>query len=110
MNKIQLIGHLGAEPEIWETPDGNVKATLRIATTERAYTTARGQVVPERTTWHTCIAWGGLAKALRTYLQKGDRIYVEGSLHTREYTDKDNRKRLAFEVDIQDTEFLTSHA
>lgn len=94
LNKVQLIGNLGADPEFRTTQGGQSVLTLRVATTER-YGTKAGK--GERTEWHTVIIWGNRAEALSKILRKGDRAYYEGRLQTREW-EKDGQKRYKTEI------------
>lgn len=107
INSHMILGYLGDEPKVFETPDGNVNVTFRVATTENSFQTARGQVVPERTTWHNVSCWGGLARACKVALHKGSRVFVQGIHHTREFPDKDGRQQIWHEIDAQNIEFLT---
>lgn len=106
LNKQLLIGHVGAEPDVREMADGNIVASFRLATTERSFTTSRGQVVPERTTWHNCEAWGGLAKVIKQNVHTGTKLFIEGIHHTRDYQDKDGRANTWHQTDITYLEFL----
>lgn len=106
LNKHLLIGNVGADPVCGQTSDGNFYARFRLGTTERSFTTARGQVVPERTTWHNIECWGGLARVVSENVHVGDKLYVEGICHTREY-DKDGQHLVWHSTDISYLEFLT---
>lgn len=83
-----LIGNVGKEPEIRYVGQDLAVATLGLATTNRAYVTKDGTNVPETTDWHTVILWRALAKTVEQYVHKGDKIYVEGELHYKTYTDR----------------------
>lgn len=106
LNKHLLIGNVGADPVCGQTSDGNFYARFRLGTTERSFTTARGQVVPERTTWHNIECWGGLARVVSENVHVGDKLYVEGICHTREY-EKDGQHLVWHSTDISYLEFLT---
>lgn len=106
LNKQLLIGNVGADPEFGTLQDGNTWARFRIATTERSYTTSRGQQVPERTTWHNIECWGGLARVIAQNVHKGDKLYIEGIHHTREYEDKEHRRQTWYYTDANYVEFL----
>jgi single-strand DNA-binding protein len=97
-NKVQLLGNLGAIPEVRTTQNGNKMARLRIATNE-TYKNAQGEKVTD-TQWHTAIAWGKTAEIAELYLNKGSEVMVEGRLQHREYTDKDGAKRTSTEVQV----------
>ena len=108
LNKVTLIGNLGADPEVRFTGSGQQVATLRIATTER-WQGKTGEK-SERTEWHRIIVWGNQAELCKKYLTKGRSIYVEGRLQTRELTDKEGHKRYTTEVVAQRVLFLGSPA
>lgn len=105
MNRLQLIGNLGADPETQTFQSGAQLTKLRVATTERGYTTAQGQQIPPRTTWHDVMTWGALAISCANMLQKGSKVYVEGILHNQE-VEKDGVKRTYWQCDAQMVEFL----
>ncbi len=104
VNKVILIGNLGANPELRYTPGGQAVANFRIATNEK-WTDKSGQS-QERTEWHRIVVWGKLAELCNQYLQKGRQVYVEGRLQTREWTDKENHKNYTTEVVAQQVTFL----
>ena len=85
MNKVMLIGNVGKEPEIKYVDRGVCVANVTLATTERGYTLQNGTEVPERTEWHNIVLWRGLAEIVEKYVHKGDKLYIEGKLHTRSY-------------------------
>jgi single-strand DNA-binding protein len=92
-----LIGNLGADPEVRNTPSGAQVANFRVACTEN-WKDASGQR-QERTEWVTIVAWKGLADIAQKYLRKGSKVYVEGKLQTRQWEDKNGGgKRYATEV------------
>jgi single-strand DNA-binding protein len=90
LNKVLLIGNLGADPELSYTPGGTAKATMRLATHE-VWTDNDGEK-NERTTWHRVIAWGRLAEICGEYLTKGRQIFIEGRLQTRSWGPEGERK------------------
>ncbi len=90
VNKVILIGNVGKDPEIRYVEKDVAVANFTLATTERGYTSASGQTVPERTEWHNIVAWRGLAKVAEGYIRKGTPIYVEGKLRTRTWVDEKN--------------------
>ena len=97
-----LIGNVGAEPEIrylaGANPQDNIKvASLRLATSER-YRDRTTNEVKETTEWHSVSAWRGLADIIEKYVHKGTQIYVEGRIHTRTWTDRDNNTRYSTEI------------
>ncbi|WP_022853652.1 single-stranded DNA-binding protein [Thermodesulfatator atlanticus] len=106
VNKVILIGRLGADPEIRYTADGQPVATFRIATSER-WTDKAGNR-QERTEWHRIVAFGRLAEICGEYLSKGRQVYIEGRLQTRSYEDRDGVKRYVTEIIAQSMQMLGS--
>lgn len=104
VNKVILIGNLGADPEVRFTPGGQAVANFRIATSE-SWQDKNGQK-QERTEWHRIVVWGKLAELCGEYLKKGRQCYVEGRLQTREWMDKENRKNYTTEVVANAVTFL----
>ncbi len=98
VNKVILVGNVGKDPEIRYFENDRAVANFTLATTERAFTTASGQQIPERTEWHNIVVWGGLAKVVESYVKKGTQLYIEGKMRTRSWDDKDNVKRYTTEV------------
>jgi single-strand DNA-binding protein len=101
VNKVILVGNLGADPEIRRLPDGRPVANLRIATSEswRDKTTGERK---EKTEWHRVVIFNeGLCKVVEQYVKKGSKIYLEGQLQTRKYTDKDGVEKYSTEVVLQ---------
>ena len=98
VNKVILIGNLGADPEIRHTQDGRPIANLRIATSESWRDKATGER-KEKTEWHRVVIFNeGLCKVAEQYLQKGSKVYVEGQLQTRKWTDQNGVERYSTEV------------
>jgi single-strand DNA-binding protein len=104
-NKVQLIGHVGQEPEIKTFDGGKKVATITIATNDY-YTNDKGEKV-EQTEWHRVSAWGKLADIIEKYVDKGKEIAVEGKLSHRSYDDKDGNKRYITEVVANDILLLS---
>ncbi|MCX8021162.1 MAG: single-stranded DNA-binding protein [Syntrophorhabdaceae bacterium] len=100
VNKVILIGRLGADPELRYTTESTPVATFRIATTE-TWKDKNGNK-QEKTEWHTIIAWRKLAEIASGYLKKGRLVYVEGRIRTREYDAKDGTKRRVYEIEATD--------
>jgi single-strand DNA-binding protein len=94
-NRVQLIGHVGQEPEIKNLESGKL-ANLSIATNEN-YTNAKGEKI-EQTEWHRITAWGKTAEIIEKYVSKGKEIAIEGKLSHRNYEDKDGIKRYVTEI------------
>lgn len=101
VNKVILIGNLGADPEIKRTQDGRPIANLRIATSETWRDKSTGER-REKTEWHTVVIFSEpICKVAEQYLRKGSKVYIEGGLQTRKWTDKDGKDRYSTEVVIQ---------
>lgn len=96
VNKVILIGNLGRDPELRSTASGNLVANFPIATTE-VWTGKDGQK-QERTEWHRIVVWGKQAEICNQYLVKGKQVFVEGTLQTRSWEDRDGNKRYTTEV------------
>jgi single-strand DNA-binding protein len=95
LNKVMLLGNLGADPELKMTQSGQAVLKLRLATTETYLD--KNQTRQERTEWHSVTMWGKRGEALAKFLQKGERIFVEGSLRTSSY-EKNGEKRYSTEI------------
>ena len=101
VNKVILIGNLGADPEIKRTQDGRPIANLRIATSETWRDKNTGER-KEKTEWHRVVIFSeGLCRIAEQYLKKGAKVYVEGQLQTRKWTDQNNVERYSTEVVLQ---------
>jgi len=96
VNKVILIGHLGADPQMRFTPNGTAVAQFNLATTER-FNDRNGER-QERTEWHRIVAWARLAEICNQYLKKGKQVYVEGRLQTRSWEDQSGNKRYTTEI------------
>lgn len=96
LNKVQLIGRIGRDPEMRYTPSGQPVAGFSLATDE-SYTNKEGQKV-EKTEWHRIVVWGKQAEFVGNYLGKGRLVYIEGKLETRKWTDKDNVEKYTTEI------------
>jgi single-strand DNA-binding protein len=96
VNKVILIGRLGADPELRYTADGTPVATFRLATTETRKNKDGTRV--DRTEWHRIVAWRKLGEISGEYLKKGRLVYIEGSIQSREYEGRDGVKRKTFEI------------
>jgi len=96
LNRVILLGNLGADPELRMTGGGTAVLKLRLATSESYLD--RNKQRQERTEWHRVVVWGRRAEGLGKVLGKGDRILVEGSLRTSSYDDKEGNKRYTTEV------------
>jgi len=101
VNKVILIGNLGADPESRRTQDGRPIANLRVATSESWRDKATGER-KEKTEWHRVVIFNeGLCRIAEQYLKKGSKVYLEGALQTRKWTDKDGHERYSTEVVLQ---------
>ena len=100
LNRVMLIGNLGADPELRHTPSGRPVATLRLATTE-VWGGRDGAPQQEQTEWHRVIAWGKLGEFCEKYLTQGKQVYIEGKLRTRSWQDRDGNKRSTTEIEAQ---------
>ena len=103
-NKVQLIGHVGQDPEIKNLDGGKKVANLTIATNE-SYKNEKGEKV-EQTEWHKVVAWGKTAEIIEKYVTKGKEIAIEGKLTHRSYDDKNGEKRYITEVVANDVLLL----
>jgi single-strand DNA-binding protein len=99
-NKVQLIGHLGMNPEIKKLDSGIKKATFTMATNE-SFKNSQGEKV-EDTQWHNLVAWDKKADIVESYLQKGNEVAIEGKLTNKSYEDKDGNKRYYTEIIVND--------
>src|SRR5574337_1471322 len=104
VNKAILVGNLGRDPEVRFTPSGRAVAKFPLATSER-WTDQEGNR-QERTEWHNVVVWGKQAETCGQYLAKGRQVFVEGSIRTRQYDDKDGNKRYITEIVARDVRFL----
>lgn len=103
-NKVILIGNVGADPEVRAFESGNNVARLRLATTERYKKDGEVRSVSE---WHNVECWGRTANLVDDYVRKGDRLYIEGSIHYTEYTDRQGVTRYQTIIRAQNIELLT---
>lgn len=104
MNRVILIGHLGADAELRYTNSGQPVLSMRLATSDR-WQGKDGQQ-QERTDWHSLTLWGKRAEALAKYLTKGSRIAVQGRIQYREYEDRSGNKRWSTDIIVDDVELL----
>jgi single-strand DNA-binding protein len=104
VNKVILLGNLGRDPEVRFTQGGTPVANFTMATTDR-WSDPSGEK-KEKTEWHRIVVWGKQAEIAGEYLRKGRPVFVEGSLQTREWTDRDGNKRYTTEVRAQRLQLL----
>jgi single-strand DNA-binding protein len=112
LNKVTLIGNLGADPEVRSTTGGNRVATFSLATS-RSWSGPSGDK-QEKTEWHRCVVWNSkastLADIVERYLKKGDKIYVEGRIEYRQWQDKENQTRYTTEINVRELIMLSGKA
>jgi single-strand DNA-binding protein len=105
INKVILVGHLGADPETRYMPSGSAVTNLRVATSESWKDKTSGEQ-QERTEWHRVAMFGRLAEIAAEYLRKGSQVYIEGSLRTRKWQDKEGGDRYSTEVIANEMQML----
>lgn len=105
VNKVILVGNLGADPEIRHLQNGASVANFRIATSETYKDKTTGER-REQTEWHSLVAWRGLAEITEKYLRKGSKVYVEGKLRTRQWQDKDGNTKYTTEIHVDEMTML----
>lgn len=106
INKVILLGNLGHDVSYREFENGQV-AQFSVATTEKGYKTKDGKDIPDKTEWHNVVLVGGLAKVAKDYLKKGDKVYIEGKIRTRNYTNKAGEEKQIVEIVGTSMEMLT---
>ena len=110
LNKVTLIGNLGNDPEVRSTSGGNRMATFSLATS-RTWNSTSGER-QEKTEWHRCVAWNSkfstLADVVEKYVHKGDKLYVEGRIEYRQWTDKEGQTRYSTEINVRELIMLGS--
>ncbi len=104
VNKVILVGHLGRDPELRYTQNGQAVANFSMATTE-SYAKRDGER-EDRTEWHRIVAWGRLAEICAEYLSKGRQVYIEGRIQTREWEDREGEKRRTTEIVAREMQML----
>lgn len=105
INKVILIGNVGADPEIRTLESGVKMARIRIATTERIYN-RESQEARDHTEWHSVVLWRNLADVADRFIRKGSQVYIEGRLRSREWTDQQGVKRYSIEIVADDLKLL----
>lgn len=104
VNKVILIGNLGADPEVRSLESGVKVATINVATSE-SFKDKNGERQTQ-TEWHRVVLWRGLAEVVEKYLKKGSQVYIEGRLRTRSYEDQDGKKLYVTEIEARDLTML----
>lgn len=107
VNKVILIGNLGKDPEVRYMPSGGAVVNITLATSDTWKDKTSGEA-KERTEWHNVVFFNKLAEIVGQYLKKGSRMYVEGSLRTRKWQDKDGQDRYSTEIVAADMQMLDS--
>lgn len=107
VNKVILLGNVGQDPRVKYFDTGSAVATFSLATTDRAYTLSNGTQVPERTEWHNIVASNRWAEIVDKYVHKGDKLYLEGKIRTRSYSDQTGAMRYVTEIYVDYMEMLT---
>ena len=106
INKVILVGNLGSDPDVRYTPQGTAVANFNLATNE-AYKDREG-TLQEKTEWHRIVVWDRLAEICEKYLKKGSQVYIEGSLQTRQYEDKEGVTKYTTEIKAREMQILGS--
>ena len=107
VNKVIIVGNLGADPETRYMPNGGVTTSLRVATSETWKDKQTGQQ-QERTEWHRVVLFGRLAEIAGEYLRKGSKVYLEGSIRTRKWQDQSGQDRWTTEIIASEMQMLDS--
>ena len=107
VNKVILIGNVGQDPRVKYFDTGSAVATFPLATTDRGYTLQNGTQIPERTEWHNIVASNRLAEIVDKYVHKGDKLYLEGKIRTRSYSDQSGAMRYITEIYVDNMEMLS---
>lgn len=107
VNKVILVGNVGADPETRYLPSGDPVTNLRLATSETWKDKTSGEK-KEATEWHRCVLFRKLAEIAGQYVKKGSQLYLEGQLRTRKWTDKDGQERYQTEIEVTEMKMLGS--
>ena len=105
-----LIGNVGKDPDVHYYDADQAVAQLPLATTERGYTLQNGTVVPDHTDWHNLVFYSGLAKIVEKYVRKGEKLYIEGRIRYRNYSDQQGRRHTVTEIIVSNMEMLSGHS
>ena len=108
VNRVILVGNVGQDPRVKYFDTGSAVATFSLATTERGYTLANGTQIPDRTEWHNIVASNRWAEIVDKYVRKGERLYLEGKIKTRSYSDQSGATRYVTEIYVDYMEMLSS--
>ena len=107
VNKVIVLGNVGQDPRVKYFDTGSAVATFPLATTDRGYTLQNGTQIPERTEWHNIVASNRLAEIVDKYVHKGDKLYLEGKIRTRSYSDQSGAMRYITEIYVDNMEMLS---
>lgn len=107
VNKVILIGNVGKDPDVRYFEANKAVANFTLATTERARKGWNDQVIPERTEWHNIVVRGGLVQVVEKYVHKGSKLYLEGKIRSRTYTDRDGQSHFVTEIAVDTLELLS---
>lgn len=105
LNKAQIIGYIGQDPDILKTANGTAVATISVATSEIWRDKQTGEK-KERTEWHRCVLWDKLAEIASKYLAKGSLVYIEGEIQSRKWQDKDGNDKYTTEIMARELKML----
>jgi len=108
VNRIFLIGRLGRDPEMSYTPSGTAVTKFTLAVNRRPRSSKDGGERQEETDWFTIVAWEKLAETCNNYLHKGSKVFIEGRIQSRKYTDKNGVERIIWDVIASDMQMLDS--
>ncbi len=104
------MGNVGNKPAMYRSDAGSAQqwviATFPLATSDKAYTTKDGKHVPEQTEWHNIVVYNRLAEVVEKYVNKGDKVYLEGRIRSRKYTDQSGVERIITEICVEKMELL----
>lgn len=106
MVRFEICGHVGRDPEPFGT-EPNIAVRFSVAHTFPSFTTERGQVVPESTTWLNIVAWGSLGRAALKHVHKGDKVFVAGTIRQKEVINADNSKSVYYDYEAREIEFMS---
>ena len=109
INKVILVGNVGLDPEVRTLETGVKVARVRLATTERIFNRQTNETT-EQTEWHTVVFWRGLADVVDRYVRKGSQIYVEGSIHYRDWQGNDGQRHFTTEITASELKLLGRRA
>ena len=107
LNKVELIGNVGTDPKLKEFDNGGAVCNVSVATTDKGFTTKDGRKIDDKTEWHNVVFRNQLAKIVAKYVHKGDKVFIEGKLATRQYMQDEQTKTIT-EIIARSFEFMQS--